>query len=366
MRKKILHILPILASGGAPINVLRFISLSSVKIDNFLVARSENDQMIKEAQTKCTEYIDLDISKFKLLSAIKLCLVVYKINPNIVHTNGKCGLIYGLILKLFFPFKTFYHTYRGFYLPNDKASRFIHSLLEVCYRKLVDGVVCVSPSEKHKVESSIGRSAKIRIIENGISINGSQCLNIKIESSMERFDLNIVSLSRICEQKDILTMLMVFEHSNINNAALHIIGGIPEGGEEYNQKVRSLLDTLKCKSSVFFWGDVHNASAKLANFNIYLSTAKFEGLPTAIIEAGLSQVPVVATPCVGNIDLVNKDTGYLSDSFNVVDISSALVKCCKELQTPKQKVIVSNALMQSNRFSVENNVSKYFSLYKIN
>lgn len=366
MKKKILHILPVLASGGAPINVLRFISSSSTKIDNFLVAKSENDQMSKEAHTKCTEYIDLDISKFNLLSALKLCLLVYKIKPNIIHTNGKCGLIYGLILRFFFPFKVFYHTYRGFYLPKNKVSRFIHLILEIFYRKIVDNVVCVSLSEKHNVERSIGRSSKIKVIENGISIKGSQVLDNKIVSVIEQFDLNIVSLSRVCDQKDILTMLKSFEYSNLNNVALHIIGGVPTGGEEYNKKVRSLLGELKCKSNVFFWGDVHNASAKLVNFNVYLSTAKFEGLPTAIIEAGLSELPIVATPCVGNIDLVNEDTGYLSKSFDAIDISAALVKCCKYLQTPEQKIVVDNCLQQSKAFSVENNVSKYFRLYEIN
>lgn len=53
----------------------------------------------------------------------------------------------------------------------------------------------------------------------------------------------------------------------------------------------------------------------LNDADIYLSTARWEGMPVSIIEAIYSYLPVVASSCPGNIDVVeHESTGWLFDS----------------------------------------------------
>lgn len=53
----------------------------------------------------------------------------------------------------------------------------------------------------------------------------------------------------------------------------------------------------------------------LASSGIYLSTSQWEGMPVALIEAMYSKVPVVASKCAGNVDVVSHtNTGLLFTS----------------------------------------------------
>ncbi|TOF00438.1 hypothetical protein CGJ35_12820 [Vibrio parahaemolyticus] len=364
MSKKIVHLVPILKSGGAPINVLRFIK-GSLKINdyyNFMISKSGCKNLEKDASEYCDAYFDVDLSKVSLNSLLKTYRIVRDLEPDILHTNGKCGLFYGMLLYPLFRKKIkFIHTYRGFYLPEGKF-KFLHTFLEKLYSSVVSCSICVSNSEKEKVINSLGYDLNVKVIPNGISVS-KKTLPSRISDVIGRYEINIVSLSRICEQKDIISMLESFKLFYKAGASLHIIGGIPSQQSDYNKKVKELIASDSIFEHVYFWGDLPNASSLLYGFDIYLSTARFEGLPTAIIEAGLSELPVVATPCVGNIDLINQSTGYLVPSFNSRDISNSLEQCFLEYGTKTQLEKISNNLVQSKTFSVENNIDKISAVY---
>ncbi|WP_175882404.1 glycosyltransferase [Burkholderia sp. BCC0044] len=56
-------------------------------------------------------------------------------------------------------------------------------------------------------------------------------------------------------------------------------------------------------------------AAQLASADIYLSTSSWEGMPIAVIEAMACGLPVVATRCAGNVDVIDAPcTGVLFDS----------------------------------------------------
>lgn len=53
----------------------------------------------------------------------------------------------------------------------------------------------------------------------------------------------------------------------------------------------------------------------LASSTIYLSSARWEGMPVSLIEANYAKLPVVASACPGNVDVVSHgDTGWLFNS----------------------------------------------------
>ena len=53
----------------------------------------------------------------------------------------------------------------------------------------------------------------------------------------------------------------------------------------------------------------------LASSTIFLSSARWEGMPVSLIEANYAKLPVVASRCPGNVDVVvHGETGWLFDS----------------------------------------------------
>lgn len=75
---------------------------------------------------------------------------------------------------------------------------------------------------------------------------------------------------------------------------------------------------------------------ELYQSDLYLSTARWEGMPVSIIEACAAGLPVVARNCDGNKDIINnKNNGllfdttecaikYISDCINDVDFANQL------------------------------------------
>ena len=83
-----------------------------------------------------------------------------------------------------------------------------------------------------------------------------------------------------------------------------------------------------------FYGEIDDVSAFLNRLDIYLSTSNTEGLPNAIMEAMMANVPVVATDVGGVSELVkHNDAGYLTPPGNLHDI----VASCRRLIVDEQR-----------------------------
>lgn len=60
------------------------------------------------------------------------------------------------------------------------------------------------------------------------------------------------------------------------------------------------------------WQTSSGVISELSKIDIYLSTSLWEGLPLAAVQAMASGLPLVASNCVGNVDIVNQNkNGYL-------------------------------------------------------
>lgn len=62
------------------------------------------------------------------------------------------------------------------------------------------------------------------------------------------------------------------------------------------------------------WLERSEVCEQLRLAGVYVSTAHWEGMPVSVIEAMYSQLPVVASRCAGNVDVVkHEDNGWLFD-----------------------------------------------------
>lgn len=90
---------------------------------------------------------------------------------------------------------------------------------------------------------------------------------------------------------------------------------------------------------------------RLSESSVYLSTARWEGMPVSIIEAFYSNVPVVASQVAGNLDVVEHNrTGFLFNSNP--DGAEFVVQLLKEKNIGKQMSETAKAQAHT-RFSAE-------------
>lgn len=362
---KIVHIFPVVKFGGAPIVVLNLL-ITDKNNEHIVISKSDDTQLLNSFENNAKKYYDVSTLSVSFKSIFQILNIINDEKPQIIHAHGKGGAFYSFIISIFLfkPSKIIY-TFHGFNNKFSGLRSFIYILFEKLFSIFVDRYVAVSDTEKKKViASNIFNEKKVCLIPNGVIVEKKQ-LEIEKQNLLNKYDFNIVTLSRISPQKDLETMLYAFKKIIDNtkkNIGLHILGGHILSDENYVSKVFSLCESLNLSSNVEFWGDVPFASSYLHNFNIYWTTALWEGLPTAIIETMMQKVPVIATNCVGNIDLVNENTGILTPMKDPAEISKIFIEY---FQNNYHISLVENAFyFVNNNFTAEVYTNNILGLYQ--
>lgn len=133
---------------------------------------------------------------------------------------------------------------------------------------------------------------------------------------------NIVSVGRLCKQKNFSTLIKAF--ASIYNLHTDITLTIYGEGEEHTN-LESLAKSLKIDTNVFLSGTVPNIQSVLANANLFVFPSHYEGFPNALCEAMAAGLPVIASNCSGNIDVIHDGVnGRLFPVGDVEKLSSLM------------------------------------------
>ncbi|MDO6818170.1 glycosyltransferase [Zobellia sp. 1_MG-2023] len=361
--KKVLHLFPAYKIGGAPVNVLRFIKGSNDQIINYAAALKVDNRLFADYLENTDDSFDVDLTSLKWKSFIELLRIVKKINPDIVHANGKGGAVYAFLIYVFYRKRVFY-TFRGFHIKYAGIKHKFYVYFERLFSHIYTKAIAVSHSERELfLKTTQVKAEKVEVIGNGVEIS-PRPLPPEMRCEVDKYKLNIVTLSRIAEVKDIETMVKGLELLNDTEVSLHIMGGYLSVDQFYKDRIDKIIAGLSCKDRIYLWGDIEGAGDYVHNFDLYLSTSLSEGLPTSIIEAGLSEVLVLATDCIGNIDLiVEGKTGYLFPKGDTAELVNQLKQAIGRFGSQQQSEIIANNLRQMKMYSISSNVSKLMYLY---
>jgi glycosyltransferase involved in cell wall biosynthesis len=159
----------------------------------------------------------------------------------------------------------------------------------------------------------------------------------------------IVSVGRLEPQKDHQTLIQAFAKIHIQHSSLRLtIYG--EGPERAN--LESLIASFNLSHKVHLPGTTPHIYEALAKADLFVFPSRYEGFPNALCEAMSVGLPVIASNCSGNADIVWD--GIDGRLFPVGD-EKALVEIIEELiNDPEQRQRLSaNALTIPERFSEE-------------
>ena len=176
-------------------------------------------------------------------------------------------------------------------------------------------------------------------------------------------------IARIDPQKDILTPLSAIrllkdKLSNIN-IKLDIYTVMPEKNNTYFNKILEMIEELNISKEVDFIFGKSQAYSFLKYYDFYLSTSIFEGLPTSLIEAGLSKIPVVSSDCRGNSDVMGKFKEWTFETGDPVALCNKIEKFI--MLNKKEKISYSQKLYEEfhSLYNLEIHVKKIKSVYGI-
>lgn len=279
--------------------------------------------------------------------------ILKKEKPDIVHCHSsKAGIIGRLAAKIHRVPKIFYTPHGYAFQANEfpKNKRKLFSYIErVASKFLTTMTFNVSNGErKEALIRNIDNVDKFTVIYNGLPNIILKKINLRDFLHIPTDSIIIGNCARVASQKNPDYFVDIALKVISENKKYHFVW-IGDGPSEVIKKYNDLSE------NIHFIGFNKDADSLIKDFNVFLSTSYYEGMPYSLIESLRAGVPIIATDVVGNNEIVvENQTGFLlNNDSDIID----LIRNAMKLNAADIKV-----QFQQN-FSLENMLGKIESYY---
>lgn len=268
--------------------------------------------------------------------------VLKKEKYDVIHLHSsKAGFLGRVAAKLVGQSKNVIYTTHGISflrqdISNSKLKLFI--LLEKIGEICGGQTIACSKSEAEFIKS---KGIKCEYINNGIKIDEDFAKQPKKDDT-----IRIINVGRITEQKN-PRLFNGIAKEFIDNPKIKFIW--VGDGEDKERLSSSNIE-------ITGWLSQEKVKEKLKEADIYLSTAKWEGLPLAVLQAMNYELPLVLSNCVGNIDLVEE--GINGSIYKEIDES---IEKLREINIEKGK---KSLKLLKRKFNIKNMIEDYKKYYE--
>ncbi len=376
-KKKILYVITKGNFGGAQKYV--FDMATNLPKDKFeaVVACGKGDLLKEKLREENIRTIDLPYSQREIdagkdwLAFKNLIKIIKEEKPDIVHLNsskiGLLGSLAVLFLKLSAPSSKLKAVFTSHgWAFNEQNRSFVSKMVFYFGHYLTvffcNQTIAVSIKTKKDISWLPFIKDKIEVIYNGISdfkrISKKAASEILVK---ERGQIVIFTLAELHHNKGLdvalrgITLLPV----NIREKIQYYIAG--DGEEKIN--LQKLASDLGIEKIIHFLGEVENGKKLLSGADVFLFPSRTENLPFAVLEAGFSGLPIIATS-VGGIPEIIKDmqNGILVHPKNPKEIAEGIMYILDHKEKQKE---FGEAIKQTvqNFFSLEKMLSQTLGLY---
>lgn len=219
----------------------------------------------------------------------------------------------------------------------------------IFYDNIVTISQCMLEEGKTMFPNVSGRMIKIYNAKNerNLKIRSEEIPNHPLFN--EKF---IVVVERLEEsQKDIATILKAYKLLHDKNRVIEKLFIIGKGNSE--AYLKSISHDLNIESDVVFLGFQPNPLPWIRKSSLLVHSAKFEGLPTVVIEALMLGTPIVATDCpTGPAEILdNGRAGLLVPIGDAVSMAKAILSVLTDAHL-KEK-LTDEMKRQSKTFSFD-------------
>ena len=226
---------------------------------------------------------------------------------------------------------------------------------------LADSVVCNSQATADFART-LYKNKKYLTIRRGINEEAIAVIKTFDKSKMGLNNKIVVSyLGRLMSGKGVSDLLHAIATLREISIICWIIGGGPE-----EENLKSLAKELKIEDKVVFWGNKHfqEAIGLLKASDIFVNPSYTEGMPTAVIEAALCHVPIVATDVGGTREILSGEKEIVFvQPHSVEEISNGIKKLALDVNFRKEMSDNAYAIV-SGKFTWEKSIALYKGIFE--
>lgn len=206
---------------------------------------------------------------------------------------------------------------------------------------------------------------EIAVVPNGIDAEsfcgmpGGARERLRSELGLPENCLIVGSVGRLAPEKDHQTFLQMMK---LLQRRIPGVYGIIVGGGEYAHRLAATVIDLELTGTVRLLGERSDARELLAGLDLFVLTSKIEGFPNVLLEAGLLQVPAIATDVGACRDVL----GNTRDIFPPGDASGLADRAAFLLMHPdeagKRAAATRSRILEY--FTNERSASSWLTLYE--
>ncbi|WP_179334001.1 glycosyltransferase [Winogradskyella costae] len=370
-RKKIVHILHSIGGVDTSLRVL-LKSIDSSKFENIVIhGTKDNSNFLDDNNNYIKDYkipIERDINVLKdFKSIIKAYKIIRKEKPDLIHAHSAKGGLVGNTIGFLLNSINVLHTPQAysFLSASNGLKRRFYVLIERVLKNKKSILLASSNSELERGISEIKyKKSKTALFNNCIAP-----ITLDPEfSDISRYNLPdeyICTVGRPSYQKNIELMIEVLKEvkKEIPNVHLVIMGiGVVSPNTE---NVKQLINSygLEANTTLIEWTERERIFHIVSKSKLYITTARYEGLPYAVIESLALSKTIIATDCDGNRDLVfDGKNGYLVEAEDISLMSKRTIELIKNdsqrLEFEKNSLEVFN-----QNFNLEVSIKNLEALY---
>jgi glycosyltransferase involved in cell wall biosynthesis len=336
---KVAHILH--SVGGVDVSLRQI--LRNLNTSNFecFVIHGETDKTEEFRDKDSKIIIDYKLPIYRsisikndFLAIIKTLRIIKKQRPDLIHSHSTKGGVIGRVVGFLTGTKVL-HTPQAFsYLStSNRIKRTFFLIVEKILSKGNSVLLASSESELNRSIKDVGfPKSKTILFNNAIEpiINISQ---LSIPKTWP--DDYLCTVGRPCYQKNIEELIRVLYEINKIQEMHLVLLGVGHHADQL-EDVKELISKLDLINNVTIlnWTSREDVINIINDSKLYLSAAKYEGLPYSIIESLALSKPCVVSDCDGNRDLIkNNFNGYVISNNDTLTFSEKIIELLNDRNT---------------------------------
>lgn len=339
-KRAIVHIITKLELGGAQkVCLALFKESKNENIDTYIITGSKGI-LIKDIEQYNNKILldsfEREIKIQWLFKEIQTFIAIVKNlkklkkkhNNIIVHTHStKAGLI-GRWAAFFAGIKTRIHTIHGygFHKYQNKLSWIITYLLELKTSFITSHFICVSQADANKgIKLFPNFKNKHSIIRAAIDTQNLDLYKPAAKATLfnqSNFIFGTVSCFK--PAKNLLDLLKAFNkvHKQNPNTSLEIIG---DGF--LRPQIEEFINNNNLHQAIKLWGWQNNIGPIIKNWNAFVLSSLWEGLPCAVVEARNLNIPVISYNTGGINEIIKHNiNGLLYNQKDWINLTQGMIQ----------------------------------------
>lgn len=362
-KKKILHIITSLGSGGTEGVLSRLVLYDQEYADHVVVSLKNNGRYELLLKEKNIVVYSLNFKKnfVSIFEFIKLLLIVNREKPTLIQTWLYHADFIGALAAKFLRIKNLAWNIRASKITIDISNPLLLKLLQVLARMShflptkIASCSVIAKNEHIKIGYDENR---LTIIPNGFDSHVFQFkskarIELRVNWGLGPSDVLLGCIARWDPFKDHDNLFQALALLNHKKSVHCVLMG--DSIDPQNKSLMKLIAFYNLSNKIIFASNRLSVAEVMSALDLFILPSVSEGFPNVIGEAMLCEVPVISTD-VGDAKLIIDDCGWIVPPSNPMLLSKAIESAIS---------LIGSSMYKNLKIKSRNRIVENFSLARM-